>query len=257
MQWNSYLSFVEKIISSRRYFHDKNTEEFFENLLITANKRIAMISAGQHLWRAQSGYRKDPLYDIDGKVIDYNAIPYSQERMKPNPEKAADGRVNPKGIPCLYLASDEKTAIAEVRPWVGVYVTVAQFTTIRTLKILDCSNGEIDPMNVTVNDLDKLFKLRLLEPDEAIRTVWRWIDKGFSGPVDRDGNNLDYVPTQVIAEFFKTNGFDGIKYSSLFNGGVNFALFDINSANQIDEGRVFQITNTNISYKQIWPFFRL
>src|ERR1039458_6332974 len=36
--------------------------------------------------------------------------------MKPKPEKAKEGRVNPKGIPCLHLATHEDTAMSEVRP---------------------------------------------------------------------------------------------------------------------------------------------
>lgn len=250
--WDSYLSFKRKKKQEDRYFHDKETQELFDTLLITAKDRIESIPKGQIFWRAQLGYKEDPLYD-NGQIVDYNAIPLPVERMKPLADKAHEGRVNPKGIPCLYLATDEKTAVSEVRPWVGSYVTVAQFETLKDLKVIDCSHGKINPMNVTVADLDKLWKFRQLTPEEAIKCIWRWIDKGFSEPVDCNDNTADYVPTQIIAELFKTNGFDGIQYKSLFNNGKNLALFDINAAKQIDDGKVLQVTKCDVDFKQEWP----
>ena len=73
-----------------------------------------------------------------------------------------------------------------MRPWVGSYVTVAQFETLKDLKMIDCSRGEINPMNVTVADLDKLWKLKQPTPEEAIKTIWRWVDKDFSRPVEHN-----------------------------------------------------------------------
>lgn len=35
-----------------------------------------------------------------------------------------------------------------------------------------------------------------------------------------------YAPTQIIAELFKKNGFDGVAYKSMLADGYNVALFD-------------------------------
>lgn len=246
IHWSSYLLFREKK-KEIRYFSDTETQEFFETLLTTAKERIESINKGQRYWRAQLGYDDSPCYD--------HIVPHSHNRMKPESEKAFEGRINPKGIPCLYLATDEKTAVSEVRPWAGSYVTVAQLETIKDLKVIDCSRGEINPMNVTVSDLDKLWKLEQPTPEETMKTIWRWVDKDFSEPVDHNDNTAGYVTTQIIAELFKTNGFDGIKYKSLFNNGKNLALFDINAAKQIDDGKVFQVTKVDVvGYEQILPF---
>jgi len=249
-----FISFRRKKKEKERYFHEGETKEFFETLLTTANERIELVPSGQLFWRSQLKCILEPVYDEDGLIIDHNAVPYSSERMRPKPEKVTDGRINARGIPCLYLASNEKTAISESRPWVGSYVTVAQFKTLRDLKMIDFSRGEINPMNVSVADLDKLFKLKKPTPEEAIRTLWRWIDLAFSEPVYRNDNIADYVPTQIIAELFKTNSFDGIKYKSLFNNGKNLALFDINSAKQVDKGKVVQVTKVDMDFEQKWPF---
>jgi len=254
VSWNSFLFFRRNKKQEERYFHDKETQEFFATLLTSVKDRIEAIPKGQQYWRAQLGCDDEPRYDFAGRFVDYNAVPYSSKRMKPESEMASEGRINPKGIPCLYLSTDEKTAISEVRPWVGLYVTVVQFKTVKDLKVTDCSCGEINPMNVTVDDLDKLWKLKHPTPGEAIKTIWRWIDKEFSEPVDRNDNSADYVPTQIIAELFKTNGFDGIKYRSLFDNGKNLALFDTNSAKQIDDGKVLQVTKCDVDFKQKWPF---
>jgi hypothetical protein len=254
VSWNDFLFFRQKKTQGIRYFHDDESQAFFDAILATAKERIQIIPKGQKFWRAQLGSDDWPARDADGTIIDYNAVPYSSKRMKPEPEKASEGRINSKGIPCLYLATNEKTAVSEVRPWVGSVVTVAQFETLSELKVIDFSCGGINPMNITVADLDKLFKLKPPTQEEAIKTIWRWIDKEFSEPVEHNDKIADYVPTQIIAELFKTNDFDGIQYKSLFNNGKNLALYDINSAKQIDDGKVIQVTSIDVGFKQIYPF---
>jgi len=249
--WSSFKSFKHKKKQEERYFHDNETQAFFATLLTTAKDRIESIPKGQRYWRAQLGNKDDPLYD--GHIVDCNAVPLPIGRMKPLADKACEGRINPKGIPCLYLATNEKTAVFEVRPWVGYYVTVAVFDTLKDLKVIDCSRGEINPMAITAGDLDKLWKLKQPTTEEAIKIIWQWIDLAFLEPVERNDKIADYVPTQIIAELFKTNGFDGVKYKSLFNNGMNLALFDINSAKQIDDGKVFQVTKVDVDFKQKWP----
>lgn len=51
----------------------------------------------------------------------------------------------------------------------------------------------------------------------------------------RGDDSSDYVPTQIIAELFKKEGFDGIAYKSNFGDtGYNLALFDLEAANLIN-----------------------
>jgi hypothetical protein len=251
--WSSFLSFRHKKEHEERYFHSTGVQEFLDAVLATARERIESIPNGQRYWRAQLNCDDEPCADLDGEVLGSRAVPYSATRMKPLAEKTLEGRVNPKGIPYLYLSTNEKTAISEVRPWVGSYVTVAQFETRTPLRLADCSRCQIDPMITTPGDLDMLYKFKTPAPEEATKVVWRWIDLAFSEPVDRDDSTACYVPTQVIAEMFRTNGLDGIKYRSLFNGGNNLALFDLDSAEQVGEGIVVQVTRIDLAFKQIDP----
>src|SRR2546430_9420770 len=77
------------------------------------------------LWRAQLGHGWDTITQEDDKFEVPG--PFSPDRMKPLPHSAREGRVNPKGIPCLYLAADRDTAMAEGRPLLGSLGSVGQF----------------------------------------------------------------------------------------------------------------------------------
>jgi len=246
--WNSFLAFRDRVEHRERYFYSTEVQEFLTGVLATAHERVESIPKGRRYWRAQLDSDLLPLDDGAGQIVDYRVVPYSAKRMKPLAEKASEGRVNPKGIPYLYLATDEKVAVSEIRPWVGSYATVVEVEICRDLKVIDCARGQIDPMVKTVRDLDMLFKFKQQAPDEATEIVWRWIDLAFSQPVDRDDSTAGYVPTQIIAEHFKANGFDGIEYESLFNGGNNLALFDIDSAKQVGEGKVIQVTRMDLDF---------
>ena len=57
----------------------------------------------------------------------------------------------------------------------------------------------------------------------------------FARPVGRDDDIATYVPTQIIAELFRSEGYDGLAYRSNFgDGGYNIALFDIDAANLLN-----------------------
>ena len=136
--------------------------------------------------------------------------------MKPLPEKVSDGRVNPRGIACLYLASKEETAILEVRPLIGSYVSVAQFRVNRELQLVDCSEAAFTLLdffepNLSAEDMEKV--------------IWSDMNRAFSAPVERGDESLDYIPTQILAETFKSLGYDGVGYKSGYDeDGFNVAL---------------------------------
>jgi hypothetical protein len=71
------------------------------------------------------------------------------------------------------------------------------------------------------------------EPDSASKEKGVWGDVGhaFSKPVTYDEPHLDYVPTQILSEVFRDQGFDGVAYRSLLDKkGKNIALFDLSAA---------------------------
>ncbi len=59
------------------------------------------------------------------------------------------------------------------------------------------------------------------------RKVFKEIALEVAKPLRRSDSALEYLPTQYIAEFIKSQGYDGVEYAStLREGGYNIAVFD-------------------------------
>ncbi len=138
---DSYRDFARAVRRDYRHARTADQEKFLKSLEATSHSRSLTMKAGYVLWRAQIGYdwRK---VEQDG-IDEEERTAFSPQRMKPIPEKAADGRVNPRGIPCLYLATKKQTSALEVRPLIGSYVSIAQFKVVKDLNIVNCSAPEI------------------------------------------------------------------------------------------------------------------
>ncbi len=219
--WRSYSRFERAIKYQSRYIHSTEVEAFLQTVLKTAEGRIESFPKGSILWRAQLGHG----WRFENEDVGEIPAPHEPDRMCPKTGRATEGRVNPKGIPFLYLASHRDTALAEVRPWVGSYVSVGQFEIVRGIKVVSC-----------ITDERKRFIFYINEPSPKKRekAVWSDIDKAFAKPVSPTDDIADYVPTQVLAELFKSKGLDGIAYRSSLVDGYNMALFDINFAKIIN-----------------------
>ena len=229
--WRSFWDFEEAIKKRMRYIHDEETNNFLEAVRATAERRVETIPKGQSLWRAQLGVIWRPEYEGD-EWVGETPWPHKKDRMKPLSDQATEGRANSKGIPCLYLASDVNTAIAEVRPWVGSCVSVGRFRTNRELRLVICVTSD-----------DTLHHVWFEKPpvEKREEAVWGYLDKAFARPVTPDTNLADYAPTQTVAELFKVQGYDGIAYRSSVNDtGYNIVLFDLDAAEAV-EGRPFRV----------------
>jgi RES domain-containing protein len=200
---------------------DADQAEFLDTVLATSASRQQVVPAGGVLWRARLGHDTITAQNPDE---DGNPCPLAKEEMKPPTNRAREGRANPKGIPYLYLATHEKTAVAEIRPWIGSYVSIAQFALQREVRVINCVTGDDRIMAYSGEP----------EPDERERDVWQAIDRAFSKPVTSTDDTADYAPTQVLAEFFRTNGLDGIAYGSSLGQGHNVALFDTDAATLVN-----------------------
>lgn len=232
---DSYQHFEQSVKTRARFVHGDETQEFLRTVVETIKpKRLRKLSTGKFLFRAQRGFRwaTEPLRIGEGDEEEIESIDVKTalppERMVPKAEFVGDGRVNPRGIPCLYLASTASAAISEMRPWVGSYITLAQFRTVRDCLLVDCSLYTMRSAWLAPVDPDGAS-----EPDAATKEKGVWGDLGFafSKPVTYDEPHLDYVPTQILAETFRNEGYYGIVYKSLLDQtGKNIALFDPQSA---------------------------
>jgi hypothetical protein len=226
-QWD-YYHFAEYVKRESRYVMDGRQQRFLEEVMRTSRRRTKQLHRGDILWRSQIAKEEKPaLEHTDNELIHATAIyPAPPSRMKPLRERATEGRVNPKGIPCLYLNTDKHTAMAEVRPWKGADVSLASFSMRRTLTLVDCSTESVLPPDIGAK--------QNMTREEKEAAVWERMNESFAYPVTPCDNVAEYAPTQILAEHFRSSGYDGIMYHSSLGSGKNVALFDLDSAGQVD-----------------------
>lgn len=152
---------------------------------------------------------------------------YSAAEMGcPPKEKATSGRANPSGIPYLYLCSDVETTLYEVRSVLLDKISVGTFIVKNKLNIVDFSNNInlFYAYSATDSNMELLDIVRK-------KIIFDQISKDLSKPLRRFDSEVEYVPTQLICEYCKINGADGIRYrSSLHNSGKNIVLFNSRDA---------------------------
>src|SRR5580704_8651742 len=229
---HSYQDFESNVKNKARFVRDADVEEFLKAVIETSLSRRKRLKAGSRLYRAQSGFSwvQEPVRvgpgDDDIESIEVPAA-HPKERMIPRADKVGDGRINPRGIPCLYLATTSGAAVAEMRPWVNSYVTLAQFKIQSDCVVLDCSSNVTQSFYLSRLDLEKMNEPRSEEYDADTRERGVWGDIGYalSRPVNREEPHLDYIPTQILAEAFRSCGVQGIIYKSLLDEkGMNVAM---------------------------------
>ena len=203
---------IEQFLSSRPknacYVLDEPIRELLDAVKESCRSRVITLPRNTTLWRAQLGHDwKVETLEI-GKMR--YRVPYQKKRMKPLPGQG-EGRLNPKGTACLYLAQGEHAAMSEVRPWRGEYISLGRFRATKPLRLVDCSSEEEG----------------CSEAPTIENAAWGDINAAFAKPVVPSDPAGDYVPTQILAELFRSEGYDGIQYRSSIDGtGKNVALFN-------------------------------
>lgn len=198
---------IQGLRFENRFSLEPDVEKFVKSLLDYAlAQKTQEVPEGEPLYRSR-------LHDT------YKDDPFPLACMTaPRPEHSGHGRLNPSGIPYLYLSSDALTSISEVRPWTGAKLTVAEFRLNCPVKVVNLRRGNFN----AVPDNNDSY---------GIEFAWHeLIGYQFSVPVDQRDATA-YVPTQYLAERFKRAGFQGIRYdSALCKEGYNVVLFDVNLA---------------------------
>ncbi len=198
------------------------------------------------MYRAQRGVDTKPIQDNRGRLRVERPMGFSLDRMKPLADRAIQGRANPSGIPVLYLAGSIETAISEVRPWIGSHVSVAKVEITRDIRIVDLSSGTPSHTDIA---RDLMYPPR--DPTQKEQRVWSSIESAFSEPVTASDDKADYVPTQILSEFFRSSGFDAIRYRSQFGeGGQNLALFNLKDA-EVVYCSPYEVTSIAVKFWEI------
>lgn len=240
--WRSYWEFAREVSHQRRYLLSSASRDFLDELIRTSEKRQSRLPAGHRLCRAQVAHS-----EYDDPEIGPLPRPAPPKRMVPLPYSASDGRANPRGIPCLYMADDRHTAIAEVRPWIGSLVSVAIMRTLKDQRLVDVRDD---------SGRTPIYLEGAPSPEEREASVWAHVARAFREPVLREDNRAGYAPTQIIAEAFRNHGYDGIAYGSAFGEArANIVLFDTAAA-ELEACELHEIKNVALTHVEAEsPYF--
>lgn len=228
---NDWINFCKYIKKENRFFLLEYWDNFFEIIKNTAKKREHIINSNYVLCRARIGFNELIKEEPEDGRLDIRMWAYKKQQIEAAPpEKAKNGRLNPKGISYLYLSNDHTTAIKEVRPLLKETVSVGYFQINKDLKCIDTSDDK--PICYIPYDFSSAPP-KYVEPTAEIKEniIWGDINTSFSKPIYRKEEDVEYLPTQYLSEYFKVIGYDGIIYkSSLSKDGYNIVLFNPKNA---------------------------
>ena len=166
-----------------------------------------------------------PLFRVRVRATGDTWVLIADQLGAPPLERARAGRMNPAGIPYLYVALEEATALAESVSSPPVEAVLATFMSSRELTVIDLSS--LPPLPSIFDEARRLHREGLM----FLRAFVREISK----PVAKDGaEHIDYVPSQVVCEYFaqvflsgdRAGPIDGLLYPSAVRpSGKNLVLF--------------------------------
>ena len=247
-----YDVFAKAVLSQRRFIHTPAVKAFLDAVDRGSKTREIVMPAGKVFSRAQTGCREMCRQEKTGRRR-MEELPYLPERMIPPSRNVREGRINPRGIAYLYLATDDKTAISEVRPSVGMPVTVAKFRTKKQMTLVDLAREtrrEGLPRTGLMWFSSVMQRKGKISQEDIDQSVWAQIDLAFSKPADPNDEYLNYVPTQIIAELLVEKNYDGIIYRSGLNPKeYNVALFDVNSAEFVS-AQLFTVDRIDYDFRE-------
>jgi hypothetical protein len=166
------------------------------------------------------------------------------EMGAPPPKLASHGRANPAGIPYLYVASTPNTAISEVRPHGGDFVSVAEIELVPDLKIVDLRHPRKTVSPFMLQDSQAVAKMC-----EDVQFLER-LGEELTRPILPKSAAYDYIPSQYLCEFAKRCGFDGVMYRSSVDGGVNMAVFDP-SKGKVQSVSVHSVSRVTVQFQVV------
>ena len=150
------------------------------------------------------------------------------QELGPPPSKLAKaGRMNAQGISVFYGATKQSSCVAELRPLVGSSIVIGRFELLRSARLLDL--GALSEVYVNSSYFDPEYAVH-----KARTAFLRYLVSEISRPVLPEDEPLEYLPTQVVAEYLAQIAephFDGIIYPSSQTGGSgeNVVLFNHSS----------------------------
>ncbi|MBQ8213568.1 MAG: RES family NAD+ phosphorylase [Clostridia bacterium] len=230
---NSLRLFVEEIQYRNRNPRDLQVLNLLDDL--STNTEI-LVQKNCNLYRARIINHADIQTKINQEP---NFFGYGcRESFVPPSELTRDFRANYRYIPYLYCANHPYIALVEVRPRRGAMVSIATITATDSIRLLDFTLQK-KPRNMSMEK-------QLLFED---------LSNLYSTPATKDDDILDYIPTQFIAEYAKSLGYDGIAFSSSLTPEYtpemhryNIVIFNYEKCKPV-KSNVFEVFETYFTVK--------
>lgn len=215
--WSEFCSATKSL--RRFFFHDigqaqsyhpdeRSVIEFLHEVTALIEKMglVQTIPAGYSLFRARP----------------HDGNPWvTSNDLGPPPAAIAlqSNRMNPPGIPMFYGAETGELAALEVR---AIQATIGEFKMLRDVRIINIA--DLPPVPGFFSEASR-------EERQGLSFLHR-LTRLMAAPVPQnDRVNVDYIPTQILTEFFRDYSFDegqvdGVRYvTSLEREGANAVLF--------------------------------
>lgn len=174
-------------------------------------QQLVRYSEPTHIYRSRKINNTCEESDID--------INPAKELGKVPIEYAKNNRFSPVGISYGYFAFDESTAVAEIRPELSDNVAIGTFVLPVGLRVIDFRSVS---MERALDYFDENFNDRFYCQKQFIKEFITDISK----PIASSDQLLEYIPTQIMAEFIWSRGYDGFLFDSSLTGGTNLVLFE-------------------------------
>lgn len=195
--------FSQEIKRKNRFFISEMIET--ETLNSVLARMVITYPAGTYFYRAR----------ISDTLLSY------AELGKPPYELTTPGRANPVGIPYLYVSESEETTLYETRVALHEGISIGKFLLKEPLNVVSLKNiASFGPFEI----IDRGFDI---EEFIRFRPYLQKLENELSRPVRKQDVHLDYLPTQFLCEYIKSEGFDAVEYKSAMNAkGYNLAIFN-------------------------------
>lgn len=210
--YQSWEVFKHIIRHYSRFFEigqQESREEYLEIINKYLYDIVTDIEVGEKFYRARE--QDESLKNL--KKID------KYKEMGPAPYKySKTNRMSPAGISYLYVAGDKETTYAECR-LNGKKAVVAEFEAKESLQIVDFSKKVTTRKSIFDEDYD--HDEQWIGPflDDFIDEITKPVDENVKD------HSYEYAATQIVAEYLRSKGYDGICFESSVGNGKSYVFF--------------------------------
>lgn len=228
---------LKKELQERNYYLLE--EDAVQILKKPLQKLENVIAQGVEIFRARVGFDHEEINNDIFNSTQRIKTPFKGVDISQPPVSFAEaGRANRQGISFLYLATNRETAISEVRPAPGNYVSIGKFR----------SNSELTLIDLRFIDLSKYYKD---QHDFNMFKLFRDLESELSFPVLPSERNR-YLITQFLADIIRKLKYDGLIFSSSINKGDNYVIFYPEKFDYIpDSASLVKITKMGFEFNDV------